>query len=397
MFDIDGNEYIDYVLGFGPMLLGHCPPSVVEAVTKQLRRGFTFGAQHELEADVAERIVATVPCAELACFASTGSEADAVALRLARAFTGRRLTIKFEGHYHGWLDPVFVSIPGLQPAPPEERVPLAPRDATLGQSHCDDVLVARWNDPAGVEELLQSRGDDIAAVLMEPVASNGGLIEPATGFLGRIRELCDSYGVILIFDEVVTGYRLALGGAQEHYDVTPDLATFGKAIGGGMPLSAVAGRGDILELIADGRVKHVGTFNGSPPAAAAARAALDAYMSGAPTNYDQLNDVCGRLADGLMSESQHAGVPLRIHRVGPLLQTIITASDEPIRAYHELPTAHTEAFAVFTEEMLARGVMILPRGWWFLSMEHSEADIDSTVAAAHEAFAATAERCDGDW
>lgn len=389
MIDLDGNEYIDYVLGFGPMLLGHSPPTVIEAVTAQLLRGFTFGAQHRLEAEVAERVADAVPCAEMVCFSTTGSEAVHAALRIARAATGRPKVVKFQGHYHGWIDPVAVSTPGLPAAPADVPEPLAPQPSTAGQADASELLlIARWNDGAGLEALLDRHGEEVAAVIMEPVAANGGLIPPNDGYLQRARELTEANGSLLIFDEVVTGFRLARGGAQERYGVTPDLATYGKAIAAGMPLSAVAGTGEVMAVVTDGRVPHVGTFNCAPPAAAAAAAALDIYRDRAPELYERLEAVAASLAAGLQEVAEEASVPLKVHRVGPLLQTFILDPDASVMEYADTLAADGERFADFAGLMLERGVNVLPRGWWFLSAAHDDGDVEATVDAARSAFAA---------
>jgi glutamate-1-semialdehyde 2,1-aminomutase len=385
LFDIDGNEYIDYVLGFGPMLLGHSPAPVLQAIRDQLARGLTFGAQHLLEAEVAERIVDTVPCAELVCFSTTGSEAVHAALRIARAATGRTRIVKFEGHYHGWLDPLYVSTPGL-PAAARDAGPVPPLPATLGQAPSADVIVLRWNDPDALADVLAEH-DDVAAVIMEPLASNGGLIPPAAGYLEQARALTRRHGALLIFDEVVTGFRLSLGGAQQRFGVTPDLATYGKAIASGLPLSAVAGSREVMEVVADGRVPHVGTYNGSPPAAAAAAAAIDVYRAGSPGLYEGLERTAAALADGLATAAADAGVPLKVHQVGPLLQTFILDSRQSVTSYADTAAADAPRLARFAEKMLDRGVMILPRGWWFISTEHSSADVGATLDAARSAFA----------
>jgi glutamate-1-semialdehyde 2,1-aminomutase len=388
LVDVDGNEYIDYVLGFGPMLLGHAPAEVRAAVTEQLTRGFTYGAQHLLEAEVAERVIDAVPCAERVCFSTTGSEAVHAALRIARAATGRPKVIKFEGHYHGWLDPVAVSTPGTTPAPKGEAAPLAPIPSTQGQADVSElVLVARWNDRDQLAGLLERHAEEVAAVIMEPVAANGGLIPPADGYLEAARELTRDHGALLVFDEVVTGFRLARGGAQERFGVTPDLATYGKAIAAGMPLSAVAGRGDVIEVVADGRVPHVGTFNCAPPAAAAARAALDVYRDRAPEMYQQLEATATALAEGLSAAAADARVPLKVHQVGPLLQTFILEPSVTVTQYADTFAADSDRFALFAERMLDLGVNVLPRGWWFLSTEHTEEDIETTIDAAHAALA----------
>jgi glutamate-1-semialdehyde 2,1-aminomutase len=385
LVDIDGNDYIDYVLGFGPMLLGHNPSAVIAAVQDQLTRGFTFGAQHELEAEVAERIVDAVPCAELVCFSSTGSEAVHAAVRIARAATGRSKIVKFEGHYHGWLDPLHVATPGVAPVPGSES-PIKTAPATGGQLADPNVIVLRWNDEAALAAALGA-SDDIAAVFMEPVASNGGLISPVSGYLERARELTRAHGSLLVFDEVVTGFRLALGGAQERFGVVPDLATYGKAIASGLPLSAVAGRREVMEVVADGRMRHVGTYNGAPPAAAAAAAALEIYKQGSPGLYEDLERTAIQLADGLTAAAEANAVPLKVHQVGPLLQTFILDPDREVTSYADAAAADSALFARFAEAMLDRGVMILPRGWWFLSTEHSDTDVAATVEAAYSAFA----------
>jgi glutamate-1-semialdehyde 2,1-aminomutase len=387
LIDLDGNEYIDYVLGFGPLLLGHTPGPVLDAVHMQLSRGLTFGAQHVLEAEVAERIVDVVPCAELVCFSTTGSEAVHAALRIARAATGRSKIVKFEGHYHGWLDPVHVSTPGVPPSPIDGPGRMDAVPGTRGQSTPADVIVLRWNDVDALAETLAA-DDDVAAVIMEPVASNGGLIAPLPGYLESARQLTRDHGVLLIFDEVVTGFRLALGGAQERYGVTPDLATYGKAIAAGLPLSAVAGSRDVMRVVADGTMRHVGTFNCAPPAAAAAAAALDVYRTRSPQMYEELEQTAARLATGLAAAAAEAGVPLRVHQVGPLLQTLIVDPAHDVSHYGDTAAADSRRLARFAEEMLDRGVMILPRGWWFISTEHSAADVSTTLDAARSAFAA---------
>lgn len=388
IIDVDGNEYVDHVLGFGPLLLGHCPPTVGAAVTEQLGRGTTFGAQHELEAELAERLVEIVPCAELCCFATTGSEAVQVALRIARAGTGRRKVIKFEGHYHGWLDPVLVSTPGTPPASAGAELPLPAVPASAGEIGDEDVLVGRWNDAEGLAALLADRGDEVAAVLLEPVACNGGLIEPLPGFLERVRELTERSGSLLIFDEVVTGFRMALGGAQEALGVTPDMATFGKAIAAGLPLSAVVGSAAAMEPLLDGRVSHVGTFNCNPLCAAAAVAAIDVYR-GDPDFHARLDRRAAGLAAGLEVAAREADFPLRVRRSGSLLQTAVGGPEQP-REYAEFFASDRELGTHFSAELLERGVMALPRGWWFLSSAHDESDQELTLEAAAGALRALA-------
>lgn len=390
LVDVDGNTYIDYVLGFGPLLLGHDPTPVIEAVRRQLGRGLTFGAQHPLEGELAERLVELIPCAERVCFSTTGSEAVHAALRIARASTGRRKVVKFEGHYHGWIDPVHVSIPGSPAGKPDSTGPLPPVPGTGGQVDGSDVLVCRWNDVEHLEAILAHCGEEVAAVLMEPVAANCGVIQPEPEYLANVKTMTERAGALLVFDEVVTGFRLALGGAQERYGVVPDLAVYGKAIAAGIPLSAVAGRREVMSEVAKGRVRHVGTFNCNPPAAAAALAATGVYRDRNPEIYARMESLAGRLASGLEESAAAAGVPLTMHQVGSLLQAFVADPAVPIRSYADTQRADASALALFAEEMLLRGVMVLPRGWWFLSAAHEEGEIEETIEAAQGAFVAVA-------
>ncbi|HBY63266.1 MAG TPA: aspartate aminotransferase family protein, partial [Solibacterales bacterium] len=273
--DVDGHEYIDYGLAWGPLILGHAYPPLVEAIRRQAERSHCLGLQHDLEIEVAEAVQRHVPCAERVAFTSSGSEAVQIALRLARAFTGRTLILKFEGHYHGWMDPVLLSYhPGAGDLPARENG--APVLGSHGQAPNvrENVVVAPWNDLAALETILDRYTGRIAAIITEPVLCNSGCLLPAPGFLAALRSLCDRLGILLLFDEIITGFRMAVGGAQKVYGVTPDLATFGKALGGGLPLSAIAGRAEIMEQIATGRVLYGGTFNGNPLSLAAAACTL---------------------------------------------------------------------------------------------------------------------------
>jgi len=273
--DVDGNEYVDYCLAWGPMILGYRHPALVEVMRAQADRPMDYGAQHELEYLVAEKIQSLVPCAERIAFTSSGTEAVQLAHRLARALTGRGKILKFEGHYHGWGDGALLS---YKPTP-DQVGPVERPSVVLGSrgqvaNAAENTLVAPWNRIDVLESLLARSGDQVAAVMMEPILMNGGGIVPEPGYLAAVRELCTRTGALLIFDEVVTGFRVGPGGAQERYGVTPDLATLGKAIGGGATLSAVAGRADVLLQIAGGGVAFGGSFNGNPPALAAAHATL---------------------------------------------------------------------------------------------------------------------------
>ncbi|MEO7556389.1 MAG: aminotransferase class III-fold pyridoxal phosphate-dependent enzyme, partial [Acidimicrobiales bacterium] len=293
--DIDGNDYVDWALGWGPLLLGHSPEPVLEAVRRQLDRGLGFGASHELEAELAEAVCRTVPSVEMCVFSSTGSEAVHAALRIARAVTGRNRVIKFQGHYHGWYDPLHVGVGGKDID--------APGTAGQDPGASASVTVCPWDDLPALELAL---GPDVAAVIMEPVAMNAGCLAASAGYLEAARSLVDRHGALLVFDEVITGFRLALGGAQEHLGVQPDLTVLGKALGGGFPISAVGGRAAVMDEVARGRVAHVGTFNANPVCASAALATIGELEHTAAATYPRLARVGEALAALLREEATAA-------------------------------------------------------------------------------------------
>lgn len=370
IIDCDGNRYLDYALGWGPLILGHAPPPLVAAVAEQATRGFTFGAQHDLEYEVAERLVEIVPCAGRVAYANSGTEIVQVALRLARAITGRDRFLKFEGHYHGWDDSVLVSYKPAAAHPHDQPAPTG-----HGQRAHPAAVIAQWNDTASVERAFDSHA--ISAVLCEPLLANNGCIPPAPGFLEFLREISNRHQALLIFDEVITGFRLALGGAQEFYAVTPDLATFGKAVGGGAPLSVLAGRAEFMDWISDGRVVHAGTLNGNPLALAAAKATL-AELSG-PGVYESLWRRGERLRQGLA-----ALLPGAItNGGGPVFQ--LSFQDSAPRDYRETLAADTARYAAFAMALLDEGVLVLPDGRWYLSTAHSDSAIEATLVAAGRA------------
>ena len=262
LYDVDGNRLIDYVMGQGPMLLGHRPAFVTAAVQEQLGKGILYGAQHELEVEVAHLIARTVPSAEVVRFNMTGTEAVQAALRIARAATGRNTVLKFEGHYHGWADSVLFNVgSGSQARSDGRGTEPVPESAGVDTDIGGSLIVAPWNDSEALAELLSAHGHEIAAVIMEPVMANSGVVEPLPDYLEAVRRMCDEHRIVLIFDEVITGFRAALGGAQGRYGVTPDLTTMGKALASGFPVGCVAGRRDLMEGIGTGAITHAGTFN----------------------------------------------------------------------------------------------------------------------------------------
>lgn len=383
LWDVDGRKYVDFALGYGPLILGHAPAVVREAVADQLTRGLTFGSQHRLEPELAELLVEIVPGAEQAIFATTGSEAVAAALRIARAATGRRLVLKFEGHYHGWLDGVFASV-GYDPILSgwSEQPATVPSTAGIPAGAGSDVVVAQWNDVGSVEAVLAEHQGEVAAIMCEPVAVNGGLIPPVPGFLEALRRLATAHGALLVFDEVITGFRIALGGAQERLGTTADLAIFAKAIAGGIPLSAVTGPRTVMAPIADGKLAHNGTFNGNPIAMAAGCASLRHLSDGRTTIYPELERVATRLAAGLASVTPR----LTVRQCGPIVHTAV---DEPphVRTIRDRTDGDPARHARFIEALLMHGIHATPRGLWYVSTAHTDAEIDTAIAAAGEAAA----------
>ncbi|MER7334215.1 MULTISPECIES: aspartate aminotransferase family protein [unclassified Micromonospora] len=376
--DVDGHTYLDYVLGWGAVILGHGHPGLTAAVSRQAPLGATYGAGHLLEAAVAEQILDRIPGTERVLWSNTGSEANQVALRLARGVTGRRRFVKFGGHYHGWTDPMLV---GYRPG----------ADGTLGlgsqgqhPSAMDDLSLVEWGDLDATAELLKSPNSDIAAVFCEPVLCNSGVLEPPAGFLTGLRDLCDATGTVLVFDEVITGFRIASGGAVTRYGVTPDLITLAKAIAGGYPMAAVAGRADIIDRVTTGIV-HAGTYNGNPVVLAAAGAALDALAE--PGVYEDFERRGQALADGMRGALARHGVPGTVHHVGPVVQCI--PGVESARTFGDFLAADQGFYDRLTVQMLRRGLFTLPGGRWYVSTAHTDADIAATVAIIDQALAAT--------
>lgn len=384
--DADGNDYIDYVLGMGPAILGHRPASVVEAVGTALTLGQTLAGQHETELELAELIVRAVPCAEQVRIASSGSEAVQLALRIARAATGRRLVLKFEGHYHGWLDTIMVSTsPSEADAGPDDSP--TPVLQSVGQSAAaaSEVRVLPWNDVDLVERFLSEHGDEVAAVIMEPILCNTSVIVPRPGYLQRVRDLVARAGAILIFDEVISGFRVGPGGAQGLLGVTPDVAVLGKALGAGFPVAAVAGRRDLMELTAAGGVVHGGTYNANLVAVAAAREALRLLTASGDGLYRRMNEVGERLMEGLRELSATIDPSLRVQGLGTVFNTAFTDGAEVVD-YRSYQRADVKRQRRFLRSLQDHGVRVTQRGTWFLSAAHNAVDIDRTLTAANAAL-----------
>ena len=380
--DVDGNQYLDYGLAWGPLILGHAPPEIAFAIAAQAEHELTFGAQHDLEIEVAEKLVRIIPCAELVSFANSGTEAVQVALRLARAYTGRPKYLKFQGHYHGWEDSVLVD---YHPSRLElEAANGNPIGAGAGQRAHTDIVVAEWNDRDSVERLFAEHGNEISAVICEPMLCNSGCIAPEPGFLAFLREITVRNKALLIFDEVITGFRLSLGGAQSFYGVTPDLATYAKAIGGGLPLSALAGKKEFMTLIAQGKVVHAGTLNGNPIVLAAARATLEVLEKDNGAVYASLSRRGHRLRSEL--ERLLRGHGYEVVTAGDGAVFHLAFMEKPAKNYRELMAADTQTYSDFALALLDEGVMVLPDGRWYCSVAHTDEVIDATVAAVERAL-----------
>ncbi len=380
--DVDGNRLIDYYLGMGPMILGHRPKPVIDAVTAQLERGILFAGQTRIEARAAQLVCEKVPCAERMRFNTSGSEAIQGALRLARAATGRRTVLKFEGHYHGWFDNVLWSVaPGPDAAGDAQAPDLVPGSKGQLDSSADGLAVLGWNDLEAVKARLAQ--GDVAAVIMEPSMCNAGAIHPEDGYLEGVREACTETGTILIFDEVITGFRLAPGGAQERLGVTPDLATFGKAIANGFPVAALAGRADLMDLCTQG-VLHGGTYNSQPVAMAATAATLEALT---PELFATIETEGGVLMDGLRDLFASEGVMATVTGF-PQIFHVGFGLDAPARNYRDLTRMNKTAYRAFCAAMLTRGVRLLERGAWFLSSTHGPDVIEQTLGAASDSVRA---------
>jgi glutamate-1-semialdehyde 2,1-aminomutase len=379
--DADGNVYIDYLGSWGPLIHGHAPPAVVEAIVAAARDGTSFGAPTPREVELAELVTGALPSVEMVRFVSSGTEATMSALRLARAATGRDTILKFDGCYHGHADGLLVkagSGPLSLGAPDSPGVPADMARHTLS---------VPYNDLLAVEAAFSAQPEAIAAVIVEPIAGNMGCVPPAEGFLAGLRAVTERYGALLVFDEVITGFRVAYGGAQALYGVRPDLTCLGKVLGGGLPVGAYGGRRDLMERMAPaGPVYQAGTLSGNPLAMAAGCAALRLLYGGEA--YQRLEAVAALLADGLRAAAAEADVPVQLARVGSMLTVFFTAT--PVVDYETARTANTARYAAFFQHMLERGTYLPPSQFelWFVSLAHSEADVEATVEAARASFAA---------
>jgi len=379
IYDVDGNDYIDYVGSWGPMILGHCHPDVVAAIKKTAESGCSFGAPTELEITLAEMVIAAVPSIEMVRMVSSGTEATMSAIRLARGYTGRDKILKFSGCYHGHSDSLLVKA-GSGAA--TFGVPDSPG---VPQDFAKHTLTATYNDIASVKELVAANRAQVACIIIEPIAGNMGTVPPRPGFLQDLRDLCTKEGIVLIFDEVMSGFRVAYGGAQEVYGVTPDMTTLGKIIGGGLPVGAFGGRKEIMSILSpSGGVYQAGTLSGNPLAMSAGITTLRLLQQ--PGFYDQLEQKSSYLAAGIAKAAAAAGYPIYSTRVGSMVCTFFTSQE--VHDWDSAATCDTKAFAIYFRAMLAEGIYLAPSQFEtaFVSVAHTTEELDRTIAAAARCF-----------
>lgn len=382
LYDTDGKAYIDYVGSWGPMITGHCNEGILAAIQNQMHKGLSFGAPTELEIQLAEKVRELMPSIEQVRMVSSGTEATMSAIRLARGFTGRDKIVKFEGCYHGHADSLLVKAGSGALTLGEPTSPGVPK------ALANETITLTYNDLDNVKAAFAECGEQIACIIVEPVAGNMNCIPPAAGFLEGLRDICDQYGSVLIFDEVMTGFRVALGGAQAYYNIKPDLTTLGKVIGAGLPVGAFGGRKDIMQFIAPtGPVYQAGTLSGNPLAMAAGLAMLEQVSSNG--FYENLTALATRLTQGLEREAQNAGIDLCCNQVGGMFGFFFT-SDIKVQSYQQVTQCNIALFKQFYHAMLQQGVYLAPSAYeaGFVSSAHNNALIDETLAKAATVFKA---------
>lgn len=386
VYDVDGNEYLDFTLSQGPLIVGHSHPKVLSAIASYAADGQLFAGQHIMEVELAEKLNELIPSAELMRFCLDGSTAVQTAFRVARAKTGKQKFLRFEGHYHGWLDNVAwsISTPSSD-ALGERAAPVVhPWSAGLAKNSRDEFISLPWNDIELVKQVLSEHHQEIAAIITEPVMCNSGCIPPAEGFLEGLRALCDQYGIALIFDEVITGFRLGLSGAQGYFGVTPDLSVFAKAMASGYPISAIVGKREWLEEIATGRVIHAGTMNSGNATIAAALATINVLQED-PDTYHRMFRLGKKLMDGLRLAGEESGQNLLVQGMGPMFITAFSSFDKMVD-YRDTLTADKAKLGRFIGLLHDRGIRVIGRGLWYINAVHTDSDIEQALDVAKSAL-----------
>ncbi|OCT12201.1 class III aminotransferase [Paenibacillus pectinilyticus] len=393
IWDVDGNAYIDYLLGYGPLILGHAHEATLVSVFEAMKRGITYGLQHEGEIELARQLTEVLPCADKVALSGSGTEAVMLALRLARAYTGKRKIVRFHGHYHGWSDTIFTAFPssdmrqsssgGAGDAQEQHIVP-----GTSGQSELalEDIILLPWNDSAVLDAALREHGHDIAAVISEPVMCNSGCVLPKPGYLEQMRELTEELGIVMILDEVITGFRLGLSGAHGKFGLKPDLVTIGKALGGGIAVSAVAGSQAIMALIENGTVSHLGTLNGNGVATSAALATIAELSKNEGAVYAKMENNAAQLVEGIRSLLVKHSIPGILNHIGPVFHMMFTLETQ-VEDFASFMKRDAAKYAEFAGKMLEEGVLVRSNGLWYLSAVHEEREIEETLAAVDRALA----------
>ena len=378
LFDVDGNDYLDFTLSQGPLILGHSHPHVIKSVADYSEEGQLFAGQHIKEIELAETLNRIIPSAELMRFCLDGSEAVQTALRVARAKTGKQKFLRFEGHYHGWLDNVAwgISTPSVDALGSRENPNVFPWSAGLPEHAKDEFIILPWNDLDLVKKTLADHHHEIAAIITEPIMCNNGCIVPKEGFLQGLRDLCDQYGIALIFDEVITGFRMSIGGSQRYFGITPDMSIFAKAMGSGYPISAIVGKREWMSLIEDAKVIHAGTMNSSNPTIAAALATIEVLEKENP--YERMFRFGNKLMDGLRKAAAANNHNLLVQGPGPMFNIGFTDL-KSVNDYRDTLSYDRAKLGKFISAMHDERVRIIGRGLWYISAAHTEEDIDHAI------------------
>ncbi|MVZ62566.1 aspartate aminotransferase family protein [Sphingobacterium humi] len=381
--DVDGNTYLDFTLSQGPLILGHSHPRVLQAVNSYSEEGQLYAGQHIQEIELAEKIVELIPSAELIRFCLDGSEAVQTAFRVARAKTGKNKFLRFEGHYHGWLDNVAwgISTPGIEALGSREDPACFAWSKGISPDSRAEFIVLPWNDLELLKATVEKHKDELAAIITEPVMCNNGCIAPKPGFLAGIRELCSQYGIAFILDEVITGFRLGLGGAQAYYNITPDLSIFAKAMGSGYPISAIVGKNEWMDCIANSEVIHAGTMNASNPTIAASLATIRVLEEEQP--YERMFRLGQQLMQGIAASAEKHGQNLKVFGLGPMFVTLFTDLDT-LTDYRDTLAADKAKLGKFIARLQDQGIRVIGRGLWYISAVHTEAEIEQAIEAVDQ-------------